>query len=185
MIGAARGRLVAVLGALAGGGLGVLAATQPWGSATLVDGRALEVAGQEAAGALVLLALSSVALGLVLAIARPRGRVVLGVLAVVLGGLTIAQALAGADRVDDVLHERIADATGLSGAAQAAEVAALALTGWPTASVVGGAIVALVGAWALLTGARWPERGQRSDRYERTGSGLAWDVMDDGEDPTR
>ena len=59
-------RVAAVLGLLLAGAMGLLAATQPWGSATLLDGRELAVAGQDVAGALTTLSLATVALALVL-----------------------------------------------------------------------------------------------------------------------
>ena len=48
-----------------------------------------------------------------------------------------------------------------------------------------GLVAAAAGVWVLITARRWPARARRAARYERSGSGLAWDVMDDGDDPTR
>lgn len=180
-----RARLVAVLGLLAAGGLGLLAATQPWAQASLVDGRELAASGQDVVASLPILAFVLVALALVLPIAGRAWRYVLGALAILAGGLLVAEAWGGAAEAAAALVALIAEATGLAGAAQQAEVAARTLTGWPGAAIAGGALGALVGAWVLVTGARWPARAARAARYERTGSGLAWDVMDDGEDPTR
>lgn len=179
------GRVVAVLGLLLSGALGLLSATQPWGSATLLDGRELAVAGQDVAGALTTLSLASVALALVLPLAGRVWRLVLGALALLLGGLLAAHAAASRDGVGTALEALVADATGLAGTAQQAELAASSTTAWPVLGAVVGALGAAVGVWVLVTARRWPERAARAARYERSGSGLAWDVMDDGDDPTR
>lgn len=181
----ARGRLVATLGLLLAAGLGLLAATQPWASATLLDGRAVAPTGQSLAGALTVMALACAVLALVLPIAGRVWRYVLGALAALLGVGLIAHVAAARAGVDAAVAALIADATGLAGTAQQGEIAALATTAWPTAGLVAGALAALVGAWVLATAHAWPAKAKRSARYERTGSGLAWDVMDDGEDPTR
>jgi hypothetical protein len=179
------GRLVAVLGLLLAGALGLLAATQPWARATLVDGRELAVAGQELAGGLTILSLACVALALVLPIAGTVWRFVLAGLAVVLGALLAVHSASAADGVDPAVAALVADATGIAGSAQAAEIAELTTAPWPWVAIAAGALAALVGGWTMLTARRWPVRAARAARYERTGSGLAWDVMDDGEDPTR
>lgn len=180
-----RGRLVAVVGLLVAGALGLLAATQTWGSATLLDGRELAAAGQDVAGALTTLSLATVALALVLPLAGRVWRLVLGALALVLGSLLGAHAATAQAGIGDAVATLVADATGLAGSAQQAELAATATTGWPVAGIAAGALAAAVGVWVLVTGRRWPARAPRAARYERSGSGLAWDVMDDGEDPTR
>jgi hypothetical protein len=180
-----RGRLIGVLGLLLAGALGLLSATQPWGSATLLDGRELAVAGQDAAGAMTTLSLAIVALALVLALAGPVWRLVLGALALLLGALLTVHAATAISGVGAAIATLVADATGLAGSAQQAELAATASTAWPVVGIAAGALAAAVGVWVLLTARRWPARASRAARYERNGSGLAWDVMDDGEDPTR
>ncbi|GAA3600317.1 Trp biosynthesis-associated membrane protein [Agrococcus terreus] len=180
-----RARTISVLGLLAAGALGLLAATQPWAMVTLVDGRELTTSGQGVAASLSIVAFVCIATALVLPIAGRWWRVVLGALAVLAGGALAAEAWGARARVDEAVAELVAEATGLAGSAQQAEIARLAATGWPDAAVAGGALAVLVGAWVLATGHRWPARAARAARYERTGSGLAWDAMDDGEDPTR
>ena len=179
------GRVVAVLGLLLAGALGLLSATQPWGSATLRDGRELAVAGQDVAGAMTTLSLATVALALVLPLAGPVWRLVLSALALLLGALLTAHAATAPAGVDAAIATVVADATGLAGSAQQAELAATAGSGWPLVGIAAGALAAAVGLWVLVTARRWPARAPRTARYERSGSGLAWDVMDDGEDPTR
>lgn len=179
------GRIVAVLGLLLAGALGVLSATQPWGSATLRDGRELVVAGQDVAGALTTLSLAVIALALVLPLAGRIWRLVLGALALGLGALLAVHAGSARAGIDAAVGALVADATGLAGSAQRAELAASASSAWPLVGVAAGVVAAAAGAWVLATAGRWPARAQRAARYERSGSGLAWDVMDDGDDPTR
>ncbi|ROR67049.1 Trp biosynthesis-associated membrane protein [Agrococcus jenensis] len=178
-------RIAAVLGLLLAGAMGLLAATQPWGSATLIDGRVLAVAGQDVAGAMTTLSLATVALALVLPIAGKVWRLVLGALALLLGALLAVHAGGAQAGVAGALTTLVADATGLAGTAQQAELTATATTAWPLVGIAAGIVAAAVGVWVLITARRWPARARRAARYERSGSGLAWDVMDDGDDPTR
>lgn len=179
------GRRVAVIALLAAGGLGLLSATQPWRELALVDGRTIAATGQQLAGGLTILALACVALALVLPIAGLAWRYALGALAVLLGGLTALHALASDAGADRAVEALVAEATGLAGSAQAGEVAASSASLWPAAAVVAGGLAVGAGLVALVTARRWPARAKRAERYERSGTGLAWDVMDDGEDPTR
>ncbi|SDR66794.1 Trp biosynthesis-associated membrane protein [Agrococcus carbonis] len=181
----ARGRTVASALLLLAAALGLLSATQPWASVVLVDGRELAATGQQLAGALTVMALACAVLALVLPLAGRAWRVVLGVLALALGAGLIAHVSAAQGGIGRALDVLVADATGIAGSAQAAEVASLVADGWQGAGFAAGAVAAIAGAWTLATGHRWPARAKRAARYERTGSGLAWDAMDDGEDPTR
>lgn len=181
----ASARMVAALGLLVAAALGLLAATQQWGSATLVDGRVLTTTGQDIAGGLTILSLACAVLALVLPIAGRIWRLVLGALALLLGGALLAHASSARDGVGSALDALVAEATGLVGSAQAAEIAERSASAWPAAGVAAGVLALLTGLWVLVTAHRWPARARRASRYERAGSGLAWDVMDDGEDPTR
>ncbi|GEK80506.1 Trp biosynthesis-associated membrane protein [Agrococcus baldri] len=181
----ARGRTVAALALLLAAALGLVAATQPWGSATLVDGRVLTATGQDLAGAVTVMSLACAVLALVLPIAGRVWRYVLGGLALLLGGALIAHVSAARAGVQGAIDALIAEATGLAGSAQADEVASLAQHGTPGFGIAAGGFAIVAALWVLATAHRWPARAKRAARYERTGSGLAWDVMDDGEDPTR
>lgn len=180
-----RGRAVASIAMLLAAALGLLAATQPWGSAALVDGRALATTGQELAGGLTVMALACAVLALVLPIAGRAWRYVLGALALLLGVALAVHVQGARGGVAHALEARIAEATGLAGTAQGAEVAAAAATAWPDAGIAAAAVSLAAALWVLTTAHRWPARAKRAARYERTGSGLAWDALDDGEDPTR
>ncbi|WP_347757434.1 Trp biosynthesis-associated membrane protein [Agrococcus sp. ProA11] len=180
-----RGRSVAVLLLLLAAALGVLSATQPWGSALLTDGRALAVTGQELASGVTIMSLSLAVLALVLPIAGIAWRFILGALAAILGAGLIAHVLGTRGGILAALDARVAEATGIAGSGQAAEIVELAVHGWPALGVASGAIAIAAGLWVGGSARSWPARAPRAARYERTGSGLAWDAMDDGEDPTR
>lgn len=182
----ARGRTVAALALLLAAGLGLFAATQPWRTVTLIDERALSLTGQDLAGGLTIMALTCLVLGIVLAIAGRIWKYVLGALALVLGAAILAHVQASLGGIDAAMEALVAEATGIAGTGQAAEVAETRSGGGtPVAGMIAGGLAVLAGLWVLTTAHRWPARAKRASRYERTGSGLAWDVMDDGEDPTR
>ncbi|WP_413319932.1 Trp biosynthesis-associated membrane protein [Agrococcus sp. 1P02AA] len=181
----ARGRSIAALGLLLAAALGLLASTQPWGSVALVDGRTLDAPGQQLAPGLTMTAFAWAALALVLPLAGRVWRWILGALGIVLGAAAIATTLAAKQQVGAALDALVAEATGLAGTGHASEVVRLTASGWPDAGLVAGALAVLLGLWVLATSHRWPARAARTARYERGGSGLAWDVMDEGEDPTR
>lgn len=165
--------------------LGLLTATQPWGSVELTDGRVLSVAGGQLAGGVTIMALALAVLALVLPISGIVWRFLLGVLAAILGIGLIAHVQSTRDGVLAVLDARVADATGIAGSGQGSEIVETVVNGWPVLGVVSGAIAIVAGLWAAISARSWPARPTRAARYERTGSGLAWDAMDDGEDPTR
>lgn len=180
-----RGRSITVLLLLLAAALGLLAATQPWGSVELTDGRVLSVAGQELAGGTTIMALALAVLALVLPISGIVWRYLLGVLAGIIGVGLIAHVQATGSGILAALEVRVADATGISGSGQGSEIVETVVNGWPALGVVSGAIAVAAGLWAAISARRWPARATRAARYERTGSGLDWDAMDDGEDPTR
>ncbi|WP_445967087.1 Trp biosynthesis-associated membrane protein [Agromyces sp. ZXT2-3] len=195
-------KLSAILGILAGSGLALLSWSQTWYSATLVDGAAsgaaatLEVAGQAASPALSALALAGLALAGALTIAGPVIRIVLGLLAALLGGcIVLAASLAISDPVAAV-SSAVAEATGVAGAESTAElVDEVVASPWPVVAVVGGLLVLAAGLAVVLTARAWPT----SRRY---GGGVrvasddgapvpasdravdAWDELSRGDDPT-
>lgn len=199
-----RMKLPAILGLLAGSGLALLAWSQTWFTARLVDGQAtaggataLEVGGAVASPALAALALAGLALAGALAIAGPVIRVVLGLLALALGGsVVLASALALGDPVRAVAPA-VAEATGVAGAEPTAElVAGVAASAWPFVAILGGVLIAVAGLVVIVTGRTWPT----SRRYGG-GARLApdaprggvpasdravddWDGLSRGDDPT-
>ncbi|WP_353827646.1 Trp biosynthesis-associated membrane protein [Agromyces sp. SYSU T0242] len=195
-------KLAAILAILLGSGLALLAWSQAWYAVALVPGSAasgsgsLEVSGQAASPALSALALAGLALAGALTIAGPVIRIVLGVLAAVLGGcIVLAASISLADPVAAV-SGAVADATGVAGAASTAElVDDLASSGWPVVALIGGVLVALAGVGVITTAGAWPTsrrygggvRMQPDDRGASAPSDRAvddWDDLTRGDDPT-
>lgn len=196
-----RMKLPAILGILAGSGLALLAWSQTWFAVRLVEGAAaggattLEVGGAVASPAIAALALAGLALAGALAIAGPLIRMVLGLLAALLGGcLVLAASLSLADPVA-AASGAIAEATGVAGAEPTAElVASVEQTAWPVAAIVGGALVALAGLLVVVTGRAWPtsrryggvrlaaDGGRRAAPSDRAVDD--WDGLSRGDDPT-
>lgn len=197
-----RMKLPAIVGILAGSGLALLAWSQTWFAVHLVDGAAaggattLEVGGAVASPAVAALALAGLALAGALAIAGPLIRIVLGLLAALLGGcLVLAASLSLADPVAAV-SGAIAEATGVAGARPTAElVASVERTAWPVAAIAAGVLVAIAGLLVVVTGRAWPtsRRYGGGVRLAADGSRTAapsdravddWDGLSRGDDPT-
>ena len=197
-------KLPAILGLIAGSGVALLAWSQAWFTVRLVDGQAtaggatsLEVGGAVASPALAALALAGLALAGALAIAGPVIRVVLGLLAVLLGGsVVLASWMPLGDPVAAV-SPAVADATGVAGAEPTAElVAATTASAWPFAAIAGGLLIAAAGVVVLVTGRAWATSrryggGARlaadGTRTELPPSDRAvddWDGLSRGDDPT-
>ncbi|HEX6953294.1 MAG TPA: Trp biosynthesis-associated membrane protein [Agromyces sp.] len=197
-------KLPAILGLIAGSGVALLAWSQAWFTVRLVDGQAtaggdtsLEVGGAVASPALAALALAGLALAGALAIAGPVIRVVLGLLAVLLGGsIVLASWMPLGDPVAAV-SPAVADATGVAGAEPTAElVAATTASAWPFAAIAGGLLIAAAGVVVLVTGRAWATSrryggGARlaadGTRAELPSSDRAvddWDGLSRGDDPT-
>ena len=198
-----RMKLPSILTAIAGSALVLLSWSQPWfelvlaeGAGAQTGGAPIAVSGQAASPALAALALAGLALAGALAIAGPGIRVVLGVLAVVLGGcILLASGVSLGDPVAAVAPA-VAEATGVTGAEPtAALVRSATATPWPIVAVVGGILVAASGVLVLATGTRWPvsARRYRGARLAADGRGAVsgadraiddWDELSRGDDPT-
>ncbi|GGI47118.1 trp region conserved hypothetical membrane protein [Agromyces flavus] len=195
-------KLPAIVGILAGSGLGLLAWSQTWFAVTLVDGAAaagattLEVGGATASPAIAALALAGLALAGALAIAGPLIRIVLGLLAAVLGGcLVLAASLSSAAPVASV-SGAVAEATGVAGAESTAGlIASVTATAWPVVAIVGGVLVVLAGVLVVATGRAWPTSRRYGGGARLAADGTAtvatsdravddWDGLSRGDDPT-
>jgi uncharacterized membrane protein (TIGR02234 family) len=189
---ARRGFVVALVLLAAGAGLLFLAAGQPWGTASAnepgLPAIAVTLAGREAA--LVVPAAAVVALaGLAGLLATGRvGRIVVGVLLVLVGGAAAAAAATFPGSAADVLSRALSDRAGAPAAATTSA------TSWWVPALLGGLLVVVAGALAVARGGRWPRLGAR---YERAGaaspgapgasptsSADVWAALDRGEDPT-
>jgi uncharacterized membrane protein (TIGR02234 family) len=197
-------KLPAILALLVGSGLALLAWSQVWFTVRLVDGQAtaggaasIEVGGAIASPALAALALAGLALAGALAIAGPVIRVVLGALAIVLGGCIVLAASVSLGGPVAAVSAAVADATGVAGAEPTAElVAAATPTAWPFAAIAAGVIVAAAGVAVIVTGRAWPTSrrygGGAVTAVDGARAGVPasdravddWDGLSRGDDPT-
>lgn len=181
-------RLVSLAAIVAGAGLVSLAWSQPWFALT-ISGTVHEVPGAVAGGALLPLALASLALVAALALAGPVFRVILGVLDALLGVCVVAvSAWALGDPVAASLPFLVEE-TGIGSAeALAGDLTTSAASAWPFVAIVAGALVILTGVTVAATARAWPASGSRYSRSRlATPEGDAihdWDALSEGDDPT-
>ena len=187
---------LAVVGAVAAGGLALSAGGQTWVTATVERLEPLppvteqltgsELAPLVPAGGLVLLA-AAVALVAV----RGAGRVLVGLLAAVAGGALGWSGLRTLLTDADVTAAGVVG-SGTPGSTLTAEVSAA----WPALVLVAGLLAVAAGLLTGLRGSSWPGMGRR---YERPAAATAapvrrrtdedraldaWRALDRGEDPT-
>ncbi|GAA1842634.1 Trp biosynthesis-associated membrane protein [Agromyces salentinus] len=213
----ARAKSLALLAGVAGAGLTLLAWSQTWfelrllGQAGIGTADVIAVGGGVASPALAALGLAGLALVAAIAIAGPVLRVVLAVIQALLGGsIILASSLAIGDPVGAVAPA-VTEATGVAGTGPTAElVASASATFWPTAAMLGGALVVIAGLVALSTTRQWPGSSRRysSARVTDAATGEpttlaaaqvpqmdarrrasdravdAWDELSRGDDPT-
>ncbi|WP_165314390.1 Trp biosynthesis-associated membrane protein [Agromyces protaetiae] len=176
----------AILAAIVGGGLALLSWSQTWfdlvlrADAGAGSGTPIEVSGQVASPALAAFGLAGLALAGALAIAGPVIRIVLGVLAALLGGcVVLAAALTMGDPVAAV-SPAVTDATGVAGAGPTASlVGTVTATFWPVLAFAGGALLVASGVLVLATGTVWPS----SSRRYRDGAAPAFEPVDGAAEP--
>ncbi|RRJ87270.1 hypothetical protein EG850_05540 [Gulosibacter macacae] len=174
-----RAKRLALLVLLVGAGLGMLAWSQPWASASLADGGTHEVPGSQASPETLALAMTALAGVVALAIAGRVLRLVVGALMVIVGILMAATVFPY--EVAAVSLEPLADA-------------AVTQTFWPILAVVAGVVIALSGMVALATGRTWPstDRKYSTSRMQDAAAPAddastrmdQWDALSAGDDPT-
>lgn len=181
--------------------LALAAATQDWLEISLEEGAAafsrMSVTGQKLNPSISPIAIAALASALVLTIAGPVFRRVLGVVTLLLGG---GIAWLGASVLSDPFlapSTAVAEATGISGGAQYELVRSIEATSWPALALVAGAVTAVAGLLVLLVGGRWRSAGRKyqtpaeaatrtagSDAEEDRDRIAEWDALSDGDDPT-
>jgi hypothetical protein len=185
---ARRLKLVMLLGGIALSGLVLLGWTQEWFTLALSEGASLSIAGDVAAPALAVLALTCLILNGALSIAGPVFRVVLGVLEAVLGATVVLSGVIAIANPVGASEASVSGATGVSGADAGSLVAAVAVTAWPWASTIAGAILVVIGIGVVATVKRWPDAGRKYSavRMEPTDRTAVddWDALSEGQDPT-
>lgn len=196
----ARARLLAVVGIVLAGALGIISSTQTWLTVTLDDGAhdVLVVAGADAVPVLAPLSLATLALGLALAIVGRVLRYVFGVLSLGIAGvLLIATSQVAFTPSAQHVASTVTEATGIAGSASVAGlVAGIVPTPWPAIALVAWALLAVAGAFTLATAYAWRGAGRRyrTDAAQpQTAAGGAsrphdaiddWDDLSRGADPT-
>lgn len=182
---------------LAGAALGFVSASRPWVRVAVADLAAsgtLRVTGRQAAGAVPAVALVALAGAVAVLTTRRVGRLVAGAL-LTLAGATAATVSLGVLRTPaDAATATVTAATGRTGA----EVTSV-VTGWPSAGIASGVLIALAGCLAVVRARSWGGLPARYDTPATTAPrerspaptdadddpGLAWDRLTRGEDPTR
>jgi uncharacterized membrane protein (TIGR02234 family) len=182
----------AVLGGAVAGALALVAGGQVWAEVTAARPEPLPpvvavLSGADAAPLVPATGLVLLAAAVALLAVRSAGRVVVGLLMAVAGGVLAwsgIRALTGALTVAGVP----------AGGTTTTDVAA----GWPVLAVAAGVLGAATGLLVVLRGRSWPAMGRR---YERDAGGQAdpaprtaatdedraqsaWKALDRGEDPT-
>jgi len=182
-------RLISMATIVAEAGLVSLAWSQTWYLFRL-SGAEYPVGGDVAGGALLPLALASLALVLALTLAGPFFRVVLGVLDALVGVCVVVVA---AWSLSDPVRASIpvlVDATGFTADEQAYldEIASTVTTAWPYVGLVAGILMVLTGLFIAVTARAWPVSGRKYSRLRvETLDGdpvTDWDALSEGDDPT-
>jgi hypothetical protein len=182
-------RLITMVAIVAEAALVSLAWSQTWFLLRL-SGVEVPVPGAVAGGALLPLALASLALVAALGLAGPFFRVVLGVLDALLGVCVVAVSVwALSDPVRASLPVLV-DATGFTADEQAFldEIASTVTLPWPFVGMAGGVLMILTGIAIAVTSRAWPTSGAKYSRTRlETPDGTAihdWDALSEGDDPT-
>jgi uncharacterized membrane protein (TIGR02234 family) len=195
-----RGRLTgpaaAVLLALLGGGLGLLAASRTWVLVRVDDpltsALTLQASGRVVAPVVPALALVALAGAVALLLARAIGRRVTGLLLVLAGAAVVAATASAATSPRAAVRDVVGQAVGTTGQHVSTQV-----TGWPWLAAAAGVVVATSGALPVLLAGRWARSatsraGARFDSPARSDppsdpahdSFGTWDALSRGSDPT-
>lgn len=189
-----RARSLTVVAILAAGAVALIGSTQTWAVAALPDGP-LPAPGSIAVPVLQPLALTVLALGLVLTLVGRALRYALGVLAIAaaaaIGALTVPMLV---DPPVSAVAPVVTERTGLAGLeAIAGVVRDVTATPWPAVTLACAIVVAVAGAVVLVTAHRWTQGGRRysaAEQAPRSATGPldsvhSWDDLSRGDDPTR
>ncbi|MFC5338118.1 Trp biosynthesis-associated membrane protein [Leucobacter denitrificans] len=192
-------KAILILLVVVGGGLGLLASVQVWIQVEFLTGvsavERIEVTGQQASPAITLISLAALAAALVLTIAGPVFRKVIGLLVLVLGAGLAAVGTSIALSPIDGARSQIAESTGISGDSYDLLVASISSSAWPTITAVIGVLLGILGVCVLILSGRWKTAGRKYDsgtdgskkktRTSEPGDRISeWDALSDGDDPT-
>ena len=175
-----RGKMTAVLLALAALALLGFAPTRVWAIVEAAEIETFTVTGAELAPALPALALVVGAVTLALVFARRRLAMLIGAMFVLVGVLASVLAL-GVSEQAAAVRSGVESRSGVTHV-QPSSFEIDAVMQWLT--VVGAVLAVAAGVWIEATSHRWPTPAKAPDRYDARSGALAWDVLDEGEDPT-
>lgn len=191
-----RSKLLLLTGVALAGGIALYAATQIWVTVSLVVGAAasdtLGVTGQQVNQSLSPVAIAALAAALALTIAGKVFRRILGVLIMLLGAGVSAIAFAVLRTPEAAVAGRLAEATGIEGAAQAGMIAGVSTSFVVTLTVIAGVLLIVLGALVLVFAGRWKAAGRKydtdaaakprvNDEPDRISD---WEAQNDGYDPS-
>jgi uncharacterized membrane protein (TIGR02234 family) len=181
----------AVLGGALAGALALVAGGQPWAEVTTERPAPLPpvvavLSGADAAPLVPATGLVLLAAAVALLAVRSAGRVVVGLLMAVAGGVL---AWSGIRALTGALDATVAGVP--AGGTSTADVAAV----WPVLAAVAGVLGVVTGLLVVLRGRSWPGMGRRYERGQDTAAPrsaatdedraqTAWKALDRGEDPT-
>ncbi len=188
-----------VLAGLAGGGAALLTGTAVWVRAVTTSPVAgdvpVSVAGSVVAPGVNAGGLLALAAALALALGGRWGGRLAGAGVVAAGALVVASALGGLAGAEAAASSAASEAVGVG-----TLTGPVVVTPQPWLAVAAGAVLVLVGAWAVARAARWaapaarheapaapaPAPGPDADRGDpaRPDDHDAWDALTRGEDPT-
>ena len=202
---------VAVLLCALAGGLALSASAQPWADVTITRRPPLPpteavLTGSQAAPLVAAAGLLLLAAALAVIAVRGAGRVVVGLLVALAGGVLGWSGVRGVTGQLDLAAADVSSSIGLSGA----DVTADPVASWPALTLAAGVLGVLAGILVVLRGRGWPGMGRRYERpgqerpgQERPGQPVAaaparparpetdedrhqaaWKALDRGDDPT-
>lgn len=189
----ARARLLAVVGIVLAGAIGIISSTQTWLSVALDDGAhdVLTVAGADAVPVLAPLSLATLALGLAIAIVGRVLRYVFGALSLAIAAmLLVATSQVVFAPTAQHVASTVTEATGITGSTSVASlVSSITPTAWPAIALVAWVLLAAAGVFALATAHTWRGSGRRyrteAASPANTSSSRPHDAIDDWDDLSR
>jgi uncharacterized membrane protein (TIGR02234 family) len=196
---------VAVLACAAAGGLALTSSSSPWADVTITRQAPLPptaevLTGGQAAPLVGACGLLLLAAALAVIAVRGAGRVVVGLVVALAGGVLVWSGVRGLSGRLGVELSDVTSSVGLAGA----QVDTDASVTWPLLALLAGVLGVLAGALVVLRGRGWPGMSRRYERTTAPGSPApapararstrpespedrhqaAWKALDRGDDPT-
>jgi uncharacterized membrane protein (TIGR02234 family) len=193
-----RARTLSVLVLLIVGAVGVISSTQTWVQVLLADAAASEVSvpGATAVPVLAPLSLATLALGAALSIVGRALRIVFGAITVLIAVALVSLSVpVVVGPPVSAIGPSVTEITGIAGDGAVADlVSQTTVTPWPLVTAVLAVLLAVVGVFVVVTGARWRSGGRKYEAARRRAERRAsegpldaidsWDDLSRGDDPT-